>query len=357
MTPRSNLLELLELAGERSSDRRRELLRRLTDAFVEAPQDFDSRQTGQISDILSTLAREMDVEVRRSLATRIAALPEAPRGLLLELANDEITVARPILTDSLVLTEPDLVARAKLVGQEHLEAIARRGRITTPVTDQLAVRGGDGVLLELINNPGAELTRGTLEIMIARAGQNEALREPLVVREAVPPDLLSGLFFVVSASLKRAIVQRAADLPPELVEEAIRESERRLRRRMPANEPGEPAIRSPAGPITEAQLVKLSREKDGEATAAMLAALAALPPGTAKHLLEDRDAVGLAVVCRACRFERTTFAALALGSNATTRSPAEMNELIALYDRIPATAAQRVVRFWRIRQAGSDLAA
>jgi uncharacterized protein (DUF2336 family) len=347
----ANIAELLQLAAERSSDRRRELLRRLTDAFIEQPEAFDSRQTAQISDILSALAREMDVEVRRSLARRIADFPEAPRGLLVELANDEITVARPILTDSLVLTDTDLMALAKMVSQEHLEAIARRGRLSAPVTDELTVRGNDAVLLELAGNSGAELSRGSLEILISRAEQVTALHEPLVARDGVPFDLLSGLFFVVSTSLRRAIVGRAEDLDPAIIEAAIRESERRVRARgaQDADDAGMPAA---TGPVTEAQLCKDARAKNLDAASLTLARLSALGLPAARKILTDHDPVGLAVVCRACRFERDTFAALMLSGDNVRRTPGEIAELIALYDRIPVNAAQRVLRFWRIRRSG-----
>lgn len=356
--PLSELSELLALAGERSSERRRELLHRLTDTYVAQPDAFDPRQTAELSEILSTLAREMDVEVRRTLADKIARLPEAPRGITLELANDEIRIALPILKDSLVLSDMDLMALAKIVSQEHLEAIARRARISSAVGDSLAQRGNDAVLTRLAQNAGADLSRQALEIMISRAEQSEALREPLVKRPKMPPDLLNGLFFIVSTALRRTIVDRTNDLDPAVIAEAVEESERRLRARLTeTDESGDAATDDvlrelqKSGAITEALLCSLARQHNFTHLAIVFSKLSALSLQTASRVLKDPDPVGLAVVCRACRFDMQTFLALAMERPAGSGPATDANILVELFRRTPVEAARRVVRFWRIRQA------
>jgi uncharacterized protein (DUF2336 family) len=353
--PLSELTELLSLAGERSSERRRELLRRLTDTFIAAPEAFDPRQTAELSAILSALAREMDVEVRRTLAGKIAKLPEAPRGITLELANDEIQVATPILKDSLVLTDADLSALAKIVSQEHLEAIARRARISSAVGDSLAHRGNDAVLTELARNKGADLSREALEIMISRAESSKALHEPLVLHPRIPADLLNGLFFIVSTALRRVIVDRTNDLDPKVIDDAIRESETRLRARS-ASAPDTDlddlvAAVQRSGPLTEGLLCTLARQRDDNHLAAVFAKLSALSLATARRILGDPDPVGLAVVCRACRFDLQTFLTLAAERAAAAERKPDATVLMAIYQKTPVEAARRVVRFWRIRQA------
>jgi Uncharacterised protein conserved in bacteria (DUF2336) len=72
---------------------------------------------------------------------------------------------------------------------------------------------------------------------------------------------------------------------------------------------------------------------------------------TAKRIIGDPSCEALAIVARACRFDRSTFSTIALllgGSK--TRSAAEATELVALYDQIPVEVAQRTLRFWKVRK-------
>ena len=177
-----NLLRLIDLAKEPSSEKRRELLREVTDLFMEAPQDHSATQTEQFGDILGTVAREMEMEVRQTLATRLASVPNAPHALIVQLANDEINVARPVLTQSVVLRDSDLIALAKLQTQDHLHAIAGRKTVSAAVSDALVERGDDRVLVRLASNDGAELSRDAMEVLADKAETVEPLRRPMVTR-------------------------------------------------------------------------------------------------------------------------------------------------------------------------------
>ena len=77
MSVSSKLHKLTELAKEKSSDRRRELLREVTDLFFDAPPAGDSAAQGQFDDILQTLANETAQDARAELADRFADAPFA----------------------------------------------------------------------------------------------------------------------------------------------------------------------------------------------------------------------------------------------------------------------------------------
>lgn len=344
-----NLTQFLRLPGSQSK-RRLELLHRLTDSYVQEPSAFDDRQTEDLGDMLSTLAREMEVDVRRTLAERIARLPVAPRSIVLELANDEISVAGPILQDSIVLTDADLVALARIVGQRHLAAIARRARVSSVVSEAVAQRADADALVELAGNAGADLSRPVLEIMIARAAGREDLGRLLVLHPQIPPDLLNGLYFIVSTALRRVIVERTSDLDPAVVEDALRESERRLRSRfgtaVGAKGYGDEASVTPAP--NESDLVALARSGRLRQLAVALSKFANLAVETTERVLGDADNVGLAVVCRACRLQLSTFTALAVRRGDTSSN---VPSLIPLYQKLSPETAARLLRFWRVREA------
>jgi uncharacterized protein (DUF2336 family) len=359
----SNLKRLLDLAKEPSSEKRRELLRDITDIFMDAPAAYSDRESEEFGAIIGTVAHEMEMAVRVNLAAKLASVAEAPRNLILQLANDEIEVAKPVLVRSPVLKDQDLVALAKVKSQDHLAAIAVRPQLSVAVSDALVARGDDTVLENLALNKGAELSRESMETLVQRAELNERLRRPVVTRTDLPPDLLNDMFHVVSSELKRFIMERMDGVDPTLVDLAIRQTERRMKMQVAAPDPevtkaeAELDKLAKTGGLNEALLVNLSKQKRPVLLACALARVSRIDVKTARKVLADKAPEGLAIVCKANRFDRSTFSTLVLANANGTRSLSETYSLIALYDQVPFDAAQRVIRFWQVRRGSESASA
>ncbi|MFT3809290.1 MAG: DUF2336 domain-containing protein [Micropepsaceae bacterium] len=355
-----NLTRLIDLAREPSSEKRRELLREMTELFMAGPDTYSEAENGQFGQILGMVAREMEMEVRQNLATRLANVANAPRSLIVQLASDEISVASPVLTRSIVLQDHDLIAVAKLKSQEHLHAIAGRAQVSPAVSDELVARGDEKVLVRLASNAGAALSENAMEALTEKAQTVEALRRPMVTRADLPPHLLNEMFFAVSAELKRVIMNRMADIDPSIIDGAIRQTERRMKMRANTPDPEQAkadafmAQLSKSGPVTEGMLVNLAKQKRATEVAIVFAKLAGLDLMTSKRVLNDPNPEALAIAARACRFDRQTFSTLALSRAEETRSLSAAYELLELYDKVPVEAAQRVMRFWRVRSSTGE---
>lgn len=358
-----NLNHLINLAKEPSSERRRDLLREMTELFMEAPSTYSETECSQFGDILGMVARDMEMAVRQNLAARLSNVPNAPRNLVLQLASDEIPVARPMLLNSLVLKDSDLIALAKLKSQDHLHAIAGREHVSSEVSDALVARGDDRVLVRLADNAGAQLSREAMETLTERANNVEALQRPMVTRHDLPPDLLNSMFFAVTSELKRAILERMGAIDPAAIDAAIRQIERRMKRQTQSGETEQASANAfiaglqRSNSLTESMLVTLSKQKRFNELVMVFAKLTELDLRTARRVLEDPNLEALAITARACRFDRQTFSTLALNRADETRSLTETYELLDLYDKIPTDAAQRVMRFWRVRHGAGEQAA
>ena len=357
-----NLSRLVGLAKETSSEKRRELLNEVTDLFMDAPSGYTSNQAEQFGDILGTVAREMEMAVRQTLATRLSSVPNAPRNLILQLANDEIEVARPVLRNSVVLKDADMIALAKLKGQDHLFALSERREVSEQLSDAIVARGDGRVLTQLASNAGAKLSRGSMETLAERAETVASLQKPLISRTDLPPDLMNSMFFAVSSELKRVIMDRMKDLDPSVIDEAIRSTERRIKRRTgpdpeQARADAFMASLAKSGTITESLLVSLTKQKRFEEVAIVFSKLTLLELKVAKKVMADPNPEALAIASRACRFDRQTFSTLALNRETGTMTGNEAYELLDLYDKIPVETAQRVMRFWRVRAGVSERAA
>src|SRR5690606_26682882 len=167
---RTKLHDLLALAHETSSERRRELLRGITDLFFPTDGERAGQEMALFDDIMSQLASEFEEAVRVELADRMASAPQPPHGLLQDLARDQaIAVARPILTRSAALTDHDLLIVARTRGQEHLRAITERPTVSEAVSEAIVERGDDHTLNLLLRNEGAALSRESAERVVDRA--------------------------------------------------------------------------------------------------------------------------------------------------------------------------------------------
>jgi uncharacterized protein (DUF2336 family) len=364
MAPQTKLHDLIALAREPSSERRRELLREVTDLFFVAPDGRAPSEMALFDDVLSQLAGEMEEAVRAELAERMADQAHPPRQLITRFAADAPPIAEPVLARSPALTEDDLLQVARTRGQDHLRAISRRFRVPEAVSDAIVERGDDDTLNVLLRNENAELSRAAHEAAVDRATTNPDLHEAVVERRALPVDLLNEMYFVVEARLRDRILEKNAAIDPEALEAALEAGRKRVAARDGALPPdyaaAEAAIRAMKAKGALSAPVIASYLRAGETTKFLVALseMADVDFHTARRILERRELDALAIVCKAADFDRSlflTFAVLVLDRDVDAMGRAR--EYGQLYADLPRDSACRTVRFWRMRRQTGDVAA
>lgn len=100
--------------------------------------------------------------MRRTLAEKLAGWPDAPEDLVLTLANDEIKVAHPILVNSEVLKDPDLIEIVQHRTIEHWAAIAMRPKVSEQVSDALVETKNETVITTLLSKQNAMISNSTM---------------------------------------------------------------------------------------------------------------------------------------------------------------------------------------------------
>lgn len=356
----STLLKLTVLAKEKSSERRRELMREVTDLFFEAPPAEDDPLHAQFNAILSTLATEAALQARTDLAERFADAPVAPRELLLQLARDAIEVARPILQRSAVLNADDLIDIMETAGPAHMRAISTRDEVPAPVSEIIAEKGDAATVATLVANDGARLSRQAHETIARRAESNPMIQRPMIDRADTPPDLLHDLMLAVETSLRERIMSRFDQMGDGVLEAAMAASRARLEARMNEDRAMVEARRYIDARLVRRELdppllARLLRERELARFYVGFAELTGIDPDAARRAIEHEDVDLLALVCKASGVERAVFVTFAvLRPGAKGDGMAHARELGGAYDEIDPAAAQRTLRFWRMRR---DMAA
>lgn len=355
MSERNKLMDLIELAKEPSSHRRRELLREVTDVFFLEKIDSPS-QTAAFDDILQTLATQMEEAVRIELAERFATNGDAPPGLIRMLALDTPAVAHPVLEQSPILSEQDLLDVVRTRGQAHLRAVSSRADLSERVTDAIVETADDDTLDVLARNDKAVLSRAAHEILVDRATLNPVLQEAVVDRESLPADLLNEMYFVVEGRLREKILARNTRLDPKTLEQALATSRKRLAAQagaLPADYvEAEAYVRSliERGALTPTDLVKMLRDGDRTRFVLALSESTGVDFNTVRRVIDRQDLDALAILCKAADFDRAlfmTFTVLLLNSRHAMGRTAEYG---SLYNTLTRETACRTLRFWRVRR-------
>jgi uncharacterized protein (DUF2336 family) len=360
----SKLQDLIDLAREPSSAKRRELLREVTDLFF-VNAEHGGGELALFDDVLSQLAGEMEAAVRAELASRIAPAANPPARLARGLARDaEIEVARPILEGSKALSDDDLMFVAKSRGQEHLQAISRRQSVSEAVSEAIVERADDETLGVLLRNEGAELSRQAHETAVDRAEANPELHDAVVSRRSLPVDLLNEMYFIVESKLRAQILARNAEVDPATLEAALAAGRKRVATKDGALPPdydaAERDVKSLVArkALTPKALAGMLRAREITKFMLSLTELAGIDFQTSQLIMEKRELDALAIVCKAADFERSlflTFAVLMLDRDADAMGRAK--EYGDLYADLPRESALRTIRFWRMRRQATDLAA
>jgi uncharacterized protein (DUF2336 family) len=354
--------KLLELARENSSEKRRELLHDVTDMFFASASDRSDLESNMFGDLMAKVAYELDVEVRKDLSARFTD-GSAPRKLAVALANDqEISVAAPILRNSASLTQADLISVVENRGNAHRMWVTKRSDVTEALSAALVSYGDDKVVASLIKNETAKVSDDTFDIIVDRAATNTELQNPLVSRKTIPPEHLNRLFLSVDASLRAKIMERNSQLSEEELNAAMERAKTRV------------AVYNGALPIDfeeiskSVQLAKkinalvptvlptLWRDKKFTQFFLTFGEFTGLDYHQSAQLFEAKDLDGIGMVCRAAGFERALFVTLAvlvLGEKGMSQA----KTLGDMYNDVPVEAAQRALRFMKLRAGTSAKAA
>ena len=352
----SRLPDLIALAEEGSSEKRRALLRELTEHFFGSPARTATEDT-LYGAVLAKLADDMETAVRAELSSRFANTPDAPHALIRRLANDEAAVAGAVLAHSPVLTDEDLLGVVRNHGQDHLRAVSARPSVSEAISEVIVERGDDETLGTLLRNDGARLSRKASEVAVERAKANPALHDATVSRAGLPADLLNDMYFVVEARLRNQILEQNARMDPALLDAALAAG----RARVATDDGALPADYSEclayveelkaAGQLTPQMLARFLRSGGRTSFLIALAQLADVDFHTARQIVERRELDALAVVCKAADLDRALFLTYAVVLlNDDGDAMAKAHSYARMYAELSREAALRTLRFWRMRR-------
>jgi uncharacterized protein (DUF2336 family) len=349
-----HLETLARLTKENSDDGRQKLLREVTDMFMEAPDNLNEREIAHFGEIMGSMVNQVETMVRQHLSETISSVGNAPRDLVLSLANDELEVSLPMLQNSPVLEDDDLLEIAETQSQEHLNAIAQRESVGEKVTDVLVVKGDNTVLGSLAENNGAQFSRDGMETIVERAKDNDDLELSLVKRKDVPADLAQDVYWRVSDAMREKILSANDSLDEAQVDELMKDAEKwfaEQKGKKPLDQAEKfIARKDKMNQLDAALLLGLIRQDKVPEFVAGLGRLVNINTDVVRQAVFDPESEKLAIICKAAEIDFDVFGEIiyCINLNEETNEK-DMEALLGVYQRIDETMAQRTLRFLRTR--------
>ena len=351
------LRDLLELARDNSIPARNRLVERLGDLYFEAaPQGTVERDL--MAKILRDLVRDVEMTVRSKLARRLAADPNASAELISILANDEIEVAHPILVESYVLRDAELIDIIHHRTTRHQRSIAERKAISEEVSDALVETGERSVIEPLIGNLGARISDQTMTGLVEASKEIESYQGLLLGRSDLTPQLARRMYWWVSAALREHIANNLeidlTELDTKIVGTVTEILGERPAAELPADGLDELARKlSEVQSITPELLIETLREREISMFEALFARLVGLKKPLVRRFIMETGGEALAVACRAAGISKANFTSIFLLSRSARPGekvvdPKELSRAMTFYDRITQYTAQKVVDRWHL---------
>lgn len=308
-----------------------------------------------LAEVVIALMRQAEKDLRRALSEKLSTMPNVPLRLVLHLANDEITIASPILKKSPVLNDQDLLYIIKSQGADYWQAIATREILRDEVINALAATQDVGTAVVLSSNERIVLTNYAMDLLSELGKKHDAVARPLIMREEVPETLVRSMYDYVGHELKDYIKvfygdDVGAQASHEQVDELILEF---VEPKLPPYMPSEAQIedykdKAKLGHLSLDIMMEALQKDELSAFIGMFAVYTGLSAKRIHGFLRKSCPKGMVIACRAFGIQKSDFSKIFLMTN-KMRSPnrvidhTDLMRTLTYFDMVRPEVALRIV--------------
>ncbi len=194
--------ELVQLAAEQSSDKRLKLLRHITDAYLVSDEQSFPAAHYLFDELVARILEAIGVHDRAQASTHFSAMAKIPNSMAHRLATDEdINVASPMVENYHGLSEETLLAVATKGSQDHLRSIANRSAVHPPVSDIVVERGDEKTVRKIAGHQRAKFSSRGMRTLARKSEKDAELQYLLVDRADLSLEAIGILLPMVSHEL------------------------------------------------------------------------------------------------------------------------------------------------------------
>lgn len=202
-------IDVDRLLSDDSPDSRTGILDKVSASYNK--EEFKGRERDIAEQIFRLLMKDAVLRVRETLADRIKDNVAVPRDIVLHLAHDVESVAAPVLVNSKVLSDADLVSIVEQSqGQDmgKLLAITRRDHVSDRVTEALVDTHYAPVMTSLLSNDGAVISDRSLEKIAEDFRGHQEVIEALSIKPKLPITVVERIITQVSSAVSQQLKEK-----------------------------------------------------------------------------------------------------------------------------------------------------
>lgn len=342
---------LYKLAEDKSPLARQELCEIISEILETTAKPSEKEL---VADILISLIRQAEHDLKCALADRLSIMDNAPLRLVLRLTEEEIDVAEPVLRHSKVLNDYDLMYIIQSHDAAYWQVIADRENLHGIVVDCLAETRDPGTARVLAANETADLSDKAQSILTDLALTDESVARPLLQRSRLSPDLARKLYAFVADDLKtfiRTNYPETAEINA-IVADVIGEFTS-----APQTSPFYPTeamlraadLFAAKGQLSVALMITTLKRGQHKSFVAQFSRYCGLPVGAVIAMLQQPQGQGLALATRANDISKDDFISLFLLTRRMARADGvvdhrDLQRALTYFDRITRELGQRLLR-------------
>lgn len=180
------------LLKDDSPDSRVSVLEKVSENYNAA--GFGERERMIAEQIFRLLMKDATLRVRETLSERLKENPEIPRDIALHMANDVDSVALPVLKNSAVFSDADLVNIIEASRDiSKLMVISQRQNVSERVSDALVETSYPQVVSSLLHNGTAKISERSMVRIIDEHKTDDDIIGAMVQRRPLPMTLVERL--------------------------------------------------------------------------------------------------------------------------------------------------------------------
>ena len=360
MEERSIIAEIEGSFASGSADKQAEILRRVTDLFLAGADNYSDEHVDLFDGVISRIAEKIETKARAELANRLAPADNAPPNTVRMLAHDDaIEVAGPILRHSNRLSDDDLLAITSKKSQDRLLAISKRSTLSEKVGDALVTHGNRDVVISVTQNEGARFSDAGYGKLVERSINDEVLAICVSMRKDIPRehfnDLIEKASDVVFEKLAASNPNAVYEVQQVLTDITGQESTPQPKAKRDYREAAAQFdVMRRSGKPVDPVVQEFAAKGRFEETVAALSALSGAPIKLVESVMNDArpDSDFALILTKAAGLSWPTARQICtLRRKAFRLSPQSIETARQSFERLQATTAKRLVRFYNERHS------
>ncbi|MEL6415767.1 MAG: DUF2336 domain-containing protein [Pseudomonadota bacterium] len=213
MRPERSENDIIRLMKGESSEERATVAHRLCRRIATDVLTDDERLFAE--EIIQVLAQDTAELVRRTLSVTLRNSPRLPHEVATQLAQDVESVAIPVLENSPVFNDEELIELVLSVTAAKQAAIAGREKVSSTLAEVICEHADEIAVETISGNTGAEMSDRAFEHSIERFPVNENMHENLVMRDHIPVHIAEKMVSLVSGQVFDMLINRH-ELPAQM---------------------------------------------------------------------------------------------------------------------------------------------